>query len=409
MLSEQDFYLLNGNQYRGSRYANFAGAGVDAQGNVSSAVNENAANLGKGTSVDPTQPAPEKIAPGVAQAATSTPSNIAASLPGQKPTTLGGAAKDMVIGAALPSAGSTIGSVVGANIASGNGAFTGVGQAIQNRVSAGLLGSSTNATATNAALGSMGGKFGPATQSAVGRAAGGSAIGSAAGVGLGSAAATLLTGGSIKDAAISGVGSGIGFAVGNMIVPGVGGFIGSTLGSMAAGLFGGGEKRTTLGVILRPGEDGQMKTNKVSTKGSDNATASKYAGQIGKILNQFGQATGIKYTNSVQSETNIGSKDTGTFMGRDRVSSKAGDSGAVALKYLQDRSRYTLGNDADFNSFWDKTVTGAKSINDLGKSVDNFYASRGLMAAPTPPNAANIAPMVNQARRYGDRAMSFYG
>lgn len=409
MLSEQEFYLLNGNQYRGSRYANFAGAGVDAQGNVSSAINENAANQGKGTSVDPTQAAPDKIASGVGATAASSPSNIAGSLPVEAPRTLGGAAKDMAIGAGLTMAGSTLGGVVGANMASGNPAFSGGMTAVKNRLSAGLLGSGTgNATATNAALGSMGKTFGPATQASVTKAAGGGAFGSAAGVGLGTAASTLLTGGSVKDAAISGIGSGVGFYVGNMLLPGAGGFIGSTLGSMVGGLFGGGEKRQTIGAGLSPDEQGRYKTSTIGTKGVDYGTANKYVNNISKILNSFGDATGIKYKARFFTETNIGNKDQKTVYGGKVISSKPGDAGAVALKVLQSPDKYDLGSDNDFNTFWQGAVSKAQNIGDLGKSVDDYYASRGLLAY-NQPNAANIAPTVNRSRRYGDRAMTFYG
>lgn len=409
MLSEQEFYLLNGNQYRGSRYANFSGAGVDAQGNVSSAINENAANQGKGTSVDPTQAVPDKIASGVGATAASSTSNIAGSLPVEAPRTLGGAAKDMVLGAGLSTAGSTLGGVVGANLASGNPAFSGGMTAVKNRLSAGLLGSGTgNATATNAALGSMGKTFGPATQASVTKAAGGGAFGSAAGVGLSSAASTLLTGGSVKDAAISGIGSGVGFYVGNMLLPVAGGPIGSLLGSMVGGLFGGGEKRQTIGARIAPDDQGRYKSSTVGTKGVDSGTANKYVDNINKILNSFGDATGIKYKDSFSTETNIGKKDQKTMFGANVVSSAPGDAGAVALGVLKNPAYYDLGSDSDFNNFWQGAVSKAQNIGDLGKAVDDYYASRGLLAY-NQPNAANIAPTVNRQRRYGDRAMTFYG
>ena len=59
----------------------------------------------------------------------------------------------------------------------------------------------------------------------------GSNLGGAAGAGLGAAAATLLTGGDIGDAAKTGAGSAVGFAIGNATPLGpIGGMIGSVLG-----------------------------------------------------------------------------------------------------------------------------------------------------------------------------------
>lgn len=401
MMSEQEFYLLNGNQYRGSRYSNFAGAGIDPQGNVSSAVNENSANQGTGTSVDPTQP---QVGQAVQQAASKAPTEV--SQAPQAPASLGKTASNLVIGAALPAAGSTIGGVVGANLASGNPALSGAGTAVKNKISAGLLGGTAgNSVATNAALGSMGGNFGPATSASVSKAASGASLGGAAGVGLGSFASTLLTGGSVKQAAASGIGSAAGFYIGNMILPGVGGFIGSTLGSMVSGLFGGKEKRVSLGVGVGPdAETGQYKTYSTSNKGSDEGTASKYADNINQILNTFSTSTGIKYITDAgfAAGTNIGNKDPGSFYGDQKVSQTPGDAGAVALAALKDPKRYTLGNDTQFNEFWGKAVNDAKSITDLGDSVDSFYASRGLMGNSSPPSART-------PRMTGERASTFYG
>ena len=414
MVSEQDFYLLNGNQYRGSRYSNFAGAGVDPQGNVSSAVNENSANQSAGTSVDPTQTGGTEQPVGTAvDSAVSRKINTKTGTPAA-PTSLGGTVTNMALGAAIPAATSTIGGVVGANLASGNPALAGAGSAVKNRISSGLLSTGGSAaTATNAALGSMGGSFGPAPASAVTKAAGGSAIGSAAGTGFGAAAATLLGGGSLKDAAVSGVGSAAGFYIGNMILPGIGGFIGSTLGGMVGNLFGGGGGRQSISALLTADQDGKYQVASTTNKGSDSGTASKYGEQVAKILDTFSTATGIKYspTDSFYAGSNIGKKDPGSYYndGADHVvSGTPGDAGAVALAALKNPGRYTLGDDTQFNDFWKTSVNEAGSINDLGDRVDNFFASRNLTAKPKLSKAA-IATKVNNTRRFGDRAMSFYG
>ncbi len=408
-MSEQDFYTLRGNQYRGSRYANFAGAGVDPQGNVSSAVNENASNLSGIKSQNANQPVDNngtsaEITPNIANKAVSQGLMGSPSVP-----TVQGAVKDLAIGGAIPFAATTIGSNIGANVASG----AGFGEAVQrgisalgNKVSGGLLG--TAGGPTNAALSSMGGKFGPATQSAVGKATGGSAFGGAAGTGLGTAAATLLTGGSVKEAAASGIGSAIGYALGNAILPGVGGFIGSTLGSMAGGLIKSDPGRNTIGVKVGLDKTtGKYSTSKVSTKNAPIGSAKKYGNSIAEILNNFGQATGIKYTsNYVNSETNVGSKDQGTFSGKTRVSSKPGDAGAIAFNVLKDRNQYTVGNDTEFNTFWDDALASSKSITDLGKRVDSFTASRGLMSSPSQAQANQNVAFIPSQR---EKQMSFYG
>jgi len=417
-MSENDFYTVQGNKFRGSRYSNFAGAGIDAQGNVSSAVNENANNLANSPSQ---QPGPS-TGPGDGTAVAPAISNggVSQGLLGARgaPPSLKEAGTDLAIGAAAPFVGKTIGSTVGAQVASGAGSSEAIKKGISalgNKVSGGLIG--TSGTATNAALSSMGSTYGPATQAAVGKASAGAGIGGAAGTGLGTAAATLLTGGSVKDAALSGIGSAAGFYIGNMILPGVGGFIGSTLGSMVSGLFGGKEQRTSIDarVALDP-KTGQYTTGKTTNKNSSNSVAKKYGDNISQILNTFSQATGIKYTDNVGvSGSNIGKKDTGTFYNGKRVSTKAGDSGAVALSFLQQQKdkSYTTGDDAAFNTFWNDALTSSKTITDLGSKVDSYYASRGLMAAPSAPENNVQATATQNAAVYQptkqDRKLSFYG
>lgn len=409
-MSENEFYTLQGNRYRGSRYSNFAGAGIDPQGNVSSAVNENASNMaaasapqqpqnasGEGVAENPVMPTVSRNA--VSQGLLGAPT----------PPTLGGAAKDLVIGAALPTAGAALGGATGAALASGatgSEAFARGASALANKFTGGLIGTPGNAT--NAALAGMGGKFGPATSSAVSKASGGISMGGGVGTGLGTAAATLLTGGSPKQAAASGLGSGVGYAIGNAILPGVGGFIGSTLGSMLGGLVGPKQGRNTMGVILGLDDSGKFMTSKVSTKDASKSNAQKYASSISKILNTFSEATGIKYKTGVFSETNVGKKDAGTFFNNKRVSGTPGDAGAVALGFLKNRKGYDTGADADFNKFWDDAINSSKSIGDLGKRVDQFYASRGLMAGPSAsanPQQGNVPTMPYMRQKN----MSFYG
>jgi len=225
MMSENEFYELQGDAYRGSKYANFAGGGVTPQGNVSSAVTENNANL-VGTSADAADAAPTPVSEG-----------LTAELP---------STSDLVIGGALPYAGKAVGEAAGAAIGAGADFGTAIGEGISNlagKVSGGLIGTTgAGSTATNAALKGLGGQFGPATSAQVTNAAGGAAsklgssinFGGAAGAGIAAAATTLLTGGNLKDAAKSGVGTAVGTAIGSAFGP-IGGFVGGTIGGMLGG------------------------------------------------------------------------------------------------------------------------------------------------------------------------------
>jgi hypothetical protein len=87
----------------------------------------------------------------------------------------------------------------------------------------------------------------------------GSAIGGAAGAGLGTAAATLLTGGSVEDAAKSGAGSAAGTYVGTA----VGGPVGGIIGGMIGGAVGGGSVICTE--LHRQGliNDGQLRSDTI--------------------------------------------------------------------------------------------------------------------------------------------------
>lgn len=398
MAENDDLYMLNGSSYRGSRYSNFTGGGLDAQGNVSSAAVENQSNNQAQT---PSAQTPQ-VSADVREV-----SNRGVDL-GQytkdataaTPQTMGGMATNLAIGSAVPLATSTIGGQVGANIAASAPAFSNMGSAITNRVSAGLLGSSASSQATNAALAGMGGKFGPATSSAVGGATGGASAGAAIGGGFGTAAATLLTGGSVKDAALSGVGAAIGTYFGGPI----GGFVGSTIGGFISKAFGGGTPRATLSSSFKADPTtGKIGVSKVAGKGTSLSDSRKYGNSIADIINNFGSAVGLKFTGALYSETNVGKKDKKTTVGNSVVSSKPYDVGSVSLNYLRNTKNYTRGDDADVNSFWDTSLKSAKTVQDLGSMVDDFFSKRNMASAP------NAAALQQQVRREGDRFATFYG
>lgn len=399
-MSENDFYMLNGNSYRGSRYANFTGAGVDTQGNVSTATNENEQNnLAQTPSAQPTPQVANEVREVSNRGIDLSPTDVKAQA---APQGLTKQAMNMAIGGIVPSGTATIGGQIGANIASGAPAFGNMGSAIGNRISAGLLGSSASSSATNAALAGMGGKFGPATQAAVGQAAAGGTIGSALGTGFGSAAATLLTGGSVKDAAISGLGSAAGYAIGSAIgMPMLGSVIGSVISNFAGKLFGGKPGRIIAGARLEPDDQGQLQVGFVGNKRSSDDVARTYGTGVADILNRFGSALGLKYTTPVYTET-VGVRDVGTYLGN-RVSTNQGDIGAVALQYLKTPEWYTMGDDGALNEFWQKEVSKATDLTSLGNSVDDYFLSRNLIASPGASTQARMA------QRQGDKFATFFG
>ncbi len=387
-MSENDFYVVNGNRYRGSRYANFADtAGIDPQGNVSPDPQYANTKTPEGTVVaaQPNFYASKTnyggTAPTVSQPKTQQSGGVLDKIGG-------GGLKETAIGAALPFVGQNLGASIGSTLAVGGGLGEGIKTGVNNianKVSSGLLGTSSGATGQAAAA--QAGKN--ALLGNTGKAAAGSSVGSAFGTGIGSAAATLLTGGSIKDAAVSGIGSGVGFAIGNAILPGVGGFIGSTLGSLASSLFGSKPKRQTLGVHVAPDDKGTFSTTRATTKGSDVANAQKYGDAIAQTLNNFGKAVGLKFRagDGLVAETNVGSKDTGSFYhspsGVIRTTGTAGDVDSIALSFLKQKQSYDLGGDNDLNTYYTSALDKADSLSGLAADLDTYLGKRANAPSPS--------------------------
>lgn len=208
-MSENDFQNIAGDSYRGSKYSNFTGGGTDPQGNVTSAATENSSNF-SGTSSD-APPTPTSPSQGLT----------------------GGSASDMVIGAALPYAGGTIGQAAGAVIGAGGTVGEGLSagfSSLGNKISGGLIGSAPTATGLGQGIGQA--AQGATKASNLGQFGSGANVGAAVGSGFMTAAATLLTGGSVKDAAKAGIGTAVGTAIGNAVLPGIGGFVGGYIGSL---------------------------------------------------------------------------------------------------------------------------------------------------------------------------------
>lgn len=231
-MSEQDFYSAQGNKFRGSRYANFSGGGIDQYGNVQGV--SNVANPSDNTYVSP-KSSTESL---TSQQSVEIPS-------------VGESLKNAAIGSALPYAGSTIGSAAGAAMAGGatfgegiSQGLTSLGSKVGGFLSGGVgeaagsvSGNAAGSTAAGAAASTGGAAASDAGGTFSSRLTSGSTLGGAAGVGLGTAAATLLTGGDVETAAKSGAGSAAGYAVGTALSGGnpIGGMIGGALGGVVGG------------------------------------------------------------------------------------------------------------------------------------------------------------------------------
>lgn len=243
-MSENDFQQINQNQYRGSRYSSFVGGGASSAGNVTPAYSENSANTVASTD------------PNLQQGVTQPNRNFDNSLNDIKvPDPILKGPSSGLVTSGLQYAAPTIGARVGLNTAMGQGiegAFSGVGSDLASsvssglaKVSGGLIGSTGAETASSIAgrLGSLSNSLSGASANSgagmlsrqISGAKSGTGFGSAAGAGLASAATVLLTGGSVKDAAFSGVGA----ALGSFIpIPIIGSMIGSFIGSKIGSLFG---------------------------------------------------------------------------------------------------------------------------------------------------------------------------
>lgn len=142
---------------------------------------------------------------------------------------MGGALTKAALGAAVPYIGAQIGSQVGAGSGLGE-AVSGLGSHVGNALGFGGGASQVPIGSTQAADTGM-------NLSGLTDLAGASSLGGAVGAGLGTAAVGILSGQQIKEWGPSAVGSAVGFAIGNVLVPGIGGFVGSAAGSFLAGLF----------------------------------------------------------------------------------------------------------------------------------------------------------------------------
>lgn len=235
-MSENDFAQTQGDQYQGSNYANFEGSGIDTQGNVSQAENENNSNnVGTGSATGTT-------------GGSSSGAKSSTASPGLTGTpSLAKSATNAVVGAALPFAGSKIGETAGNAIAGGASFGNALSQGASNfgnSVSGGLVGNAP-ATAGDAAFESnFGGAAAGSPEATAGAAAdsfGSASVGGSIGSGVGTFAADLISGQGFTKSAEAGVASAagtyVGEAIGSAILPGVGTVVGGFIGGTIGGLF----------------------------------------------------------------------------------------------------------------------------------------------------------------------------
>lgn len=377
-MSENNFQQINQNQYRGSRYSSFVGGGADSAGNVTPAYSENTANT-----VASSDPNLNNGAPQPNRNFDNSLANIQVPDP-----ILKGPSSGLVTGG-LQYAAPTIGARVGANLALGSGlenAFSGVGSELGSsissglsRVSGGLIGNAGTSTATNAALSSMGGKLGPATSSSVSTASKGAGFGSAAGAGIASAAATLLTGGSVKDAVFAGAGSYLGSAAGSAAGAAIGGtlgsafpvigtIIGSFLGSKLGGLFGGKPSDKSQGSILNLSDSTYNDYGQTGKKFSqENRTFVTKVRDSAKSIAEALRGTGAKFTGSL--DLLVGNRDglrlNGTNYGRDsgKFIDSVGRSVFKQAKFDAPDKQNTL----------ESGLTNNSSLDDIYRSLTGTY------------------------------------
>lgn len=265
-MSEVDFFPNPAGKFRGTRYPGFSGGTADQYGNqqpVGPAANVSAST---GNNLSPGQVQQQQVDKGNAAATSGTlgtPSGPSAIGKQEAPSTssLGGVIAQGVLPAVGNIAGTAGGAVLGAGGSFGEALSAG-GEALASRgsdilsgnFSSGLFGSSAGGAVaagapsiTSAGTGALNvgvhgiDKLGTNAVSkgiGAGGAAQGASLGGSALSGIGTFAASLLSGDSIEKAAVSGIGSAAGAYIGSMILPGVGTVVGSFLGSMLGGLFG---------------------------------------------------------------------------------------------------------------------------------------------------------------------------
>ena len=312
---------------------------------------------------------------------------------GGSPTAIGGFGDLFGLAGAAGSEG--IGGMLG---------LTGAGGLLSTSVIPGL------GSATNAALGAMGGAFGPATPSAVAAQAGifggsgatlGSLLGGAgAGFGAGMLLNNVLGGNQTSGMIGSGVGGLAGAAIGS-IIPGVGtligGLLGGALGGAGGGMIGPGETVKGYGYQLNAAPDGMLRMG-ASAYNESGAAAFQEAAQGIAALNDWMGKFGI----TVGGAAIVGGNKNGGDL-----------SHATATTFGQGVSQlYYHSNDNQLESALSARGNQFGSTAELQALVEGFTAAKAaitaLTAEPIPSFtagmnalAATFDPVIAKANEYG--------
>lgn len=197
---------------------------------------------------------------------------------------------------------------LGSSISSALG-FGGLGTSLSGFLAAPLFGEAALTSATNSALGSMGGMLGPAAPAQLGL--GGVTIGQAlGGIGGGFMIGSTLGGMIARTPAQrtnANIGAGAGAAAGALIgsiIPGIGtvigGLIGGALGGAGGGLFGPSRRNVAYHQVIEVGEDGLLRLGGSGQKHAGaqlDALRQQTAQEIAAINSQL-QALGLRASGS---------------------------------------------------------------------------------------------------------------
>ncbi len=248
----------------------------------------------------------------------------------------------------------------------------------------------------------LGGAFGNMGYGAIGGLAA-----SLFGLGSKNTMVNMLSGG-LGSLAGGAIGSSLGTILGMAGGP-VGAVAGGFLGTALGGLFGGGTPRETLSANFDY-QNGMLALGGVSTKGGNVEDAQKFGSAIVTALNSLAAAVGGRATSPGNIQTNVGSKDTGTFLmngGKVKVSSKAGDVEAVVRALVMGgnlqggnslltdvlKKSYGMGSSADqalqdvmlarqIYGLDEAAQTTANAIEEINKQFDAMYERATQLGLP---------------------------
>lgn len=278
------------------------------------------------------------------------------------------------LGGAMGLSSNAVGSVLGTSGSGGGGGLGGIGDLLglgKNFLPNGLSGITNSINGFGANIGFGG--FGPGMSSFTSATL--TSVLGAAGLGFagGGLLASLMGGNQLTGGIGGGLGAGIGMIAGGPL----GALIGGGLGSVVGGLFGGsGEPRTTLGVQMAAGANGMLGVTAASSKGSSAATARAFGDKVAMALNALDELVGFEYKRTVGFQTNVGSKDPGTWMGKTKVSTKPSDLNAIVRNVLHS-GQYIQGGDPQMMGIMQRALSNGASIEQV---VADLTAAKEILA-----------------------------